>query len=669
MVSLPKIDAPEVQAPAALRDLPGWLMWRYEPNPGKAKPLKVPYYVSGVKRHGRPGTPDDVAELATYAQASAAAAKQGFTGVGFAALPDFGVVALDFDNCVDDFGIHPEVERIVEPTYSEISPSGTGVRAFFMGQLDNRKDVAGKPFGLEVFSTAGFVTFTGHPTDNTMLLGLEDTVAPLTPEVLALHARRFGDRHTASPDASNDPLMAYEPVVGLTRKQMHALLAVMPDDLPYESSTGPSWLGVGMGIHHETGGDADGFALWDEWSAHSPKYSSSEYGLFKWDSFGKDGRVMTTVRSLIKWAGALGAKVDLGPGSVEDFEAEAATPSSAKAPRFTPVPASEFAVGQPPSWLIKGFLPQGELCVLFGESGSGKSFVALDIAMHIARGEPWRERRTKPGRVVYVAAEGGGGFRKRLQAYAAHHGIDLATVPVDIIHAAPNFLQRADALDVAKAILAGGPVALIIIDTFAQVTPGANENASEDMGVALAHCRGIHRATGATIMLVHHAGKDTTKGARGWSGLRAAADAEIEVVRGPTGRAIRITKQKDGDDMSMWGFDLKVIPLGFDEDGDTIDSCVAVEAEVPVFTKAGTVSAKTVGKWERLVHDVVGEIALSQTSGIEIEYVIEEMVRRAQAPEGGRRDTRKQLARRALKALSEGDDAPYFIEDSCLEVL
>lgn len=669
MAPIPQIEAPQVQAPAALRDLPGWLMWRYEPNPGKSKPLKVPYYVNGVKRYGKPGTPDDAAQLATYAQARAAAAKQGFTGVGFAALADFGVVALDFDNCVDDFGIHPEVERIVEPTYAEISPSGTGIRAFFMGQLDNRKDVAGKPFGLEVFSTAGFVTFTGHPTDNTTLLGLEDTVAPLTTEVLALHAQRFGDRKASSPDASNDPLMTYEPVIGLTHKQLSELLAVLPDDLPYESSTGPSWLGVGMAIHHETGGDADGFALWDAWSAQSPKYSSSEYGLFKWDSFGKDGRVMTTARSLIKWAGALGAKVDLGPGSAEDFEEEAATTSPAKVPRFVPVPASEFAVGQPPSWLIKGFLPQAELCVLFGESGSGKSFVALDIAMHIARGEPWRERRTKPGRVVYIAAEGGGGFRKRLQAYAEHHGIDLATVPVDIIHAAPNFLQRADALDVAKAILAGGPVALIIIDTFAQVTPGANENASEDMGVALAHCRGIHRATGAAIMLVHHAGKDTTKGARGWSGLRAAADAEIEVVRGPAGRAIRITKQKDGDDMSMWGFDLKVIPLGFDEDGDTIDSCVAVEAEVPVFTKAGTVSAKTVGKWERLVHDVVGEIALSQTSGIEIEHVIDEVMRRAPAPEGGKRDTRKQHARRALKSLSEGDDAPYFIEDNCLEVL
>jgi hypothetical protein len=656
-------------APAALRDLPGWLIWRYELNPGKAKPLKVPYYVSGTKRHGVAGTPDDRAQLASYDAACLAAAQQGFTGVGFAALLDFGIVALDFDNCVDDFGIHPEVERIVEPTYAEISPSGTGVRAFFKGQLDNRKDPAGKPFGLEVFSTAGFVTFTGHPTDNTILLGQEDTVAPLTPAVLALHAARFGDRKAGSVDASNDPLMAYEPVVGLTRKQLSELLAVLPDDLPYESSTGPSWLGVGMALHHETGGDADGFALWDEWSAQSPKYSSSEYGLFKWDSFGKDGRVMTTARSLIKWAGALGAKVDLGPGSAEDFQEEAQVEGDTKPLRFLPVPAAEFADGEPPGWIIKAVLPKGELVVLFGESGSGKSFVALDLCMSIARGEPWREHRTKQGQVVYIAAEGGGGFRKRLKAYAAHHEIDLAGVPFDVIHGVPNFLQRADAVDVARSIAKGGPVSVVVVDTFAQVMPGANENASEDMGVALAHCRGIHRATGATIMLVHHSGKDTTKGARGWSGLRAAADAEIEVVRGPAGRAIRVTKQKDGDDMSLWGFDLKVIPLGLDEDGDTIDSCVAVEAEVPVFTKAGTVSAKTTGKWERLVLDVVGEIALGQTSGIEIEHVIEEVARRAPAPEGGKRDTRKQHARRALKMLSEGDEAPYFIEDGCLEVL
>ena len=88
-----------------------------------------------------------------------------------------------------------------------------------------------------------------------------------------------------------------------------------------------------------------------------------------------------------------------------------------------------------------------------------------------------------------------------------------------------------------------------------------------------------------------------------------------------------------------------------------------------MITKAGKPTNKPAGKWEKLVAEVISEIALAQTSGIEVEHVIDEVARRAPEPEDGKRDTRKQHARRALKALSEGDDAPYFVDGECLEVL
>ena len=103
--------------------------------------------------------------------------------------------------------------------------------------------------------------------------------------------------------------------------------------------------------------------------------------------------------------------------------------------------------------------------------------------------------------------------------------------------------------------------------------------------------------------------------------------------------------------------------------GDVINFCVAVEAEVPAFTKVGKPSNKTVGKWEKLVQEVVSEIALGQTSGIEIDAVLDEVARRAPEREDGKRDTRKQHARRALKVLCEGDEAFYFEGDGCLKVL
>lgn len=356
---------------------------------------------------------------------------------------------------------------------------------------------------------------------------------------------------------------------------------------------------------------------------------------------------------------------------LDDFEVLPPEPDAfdgkpADAMRFAPIPAQEFSEGTPPGWIIKGLIPKAELVVMFGESGSGKSFLALDMAAAIARGEAWRDMRTRQGRVVYVAAEGSGGFRNRLKAYAQHHQVKLSDFLLSVIPAAPNLLTKDDALDVAKAIVASGGADVIVVDTFAQVTPGANENAAEDMGKALSNCKGIHRATGAVVLLVHHAGKDTSRGARGWSGLKAAADAEIEVIRTNAGRMCRVSKQKDAEDGKEWGFELSTIPVGVDEDGDVVESCVVLEAAIPTNQE---VARRKLGPWEKLAVEVVTDFSQAQTAGIELEAVIEEALRRAGPPEDGKRDTRRQRLRRALLGLSQGDDAPYLLEDGCLSIM
>jgi hypothetical protein len=166
------------------------------------------------------------------------------------------------------------------------------------------------------------------------------------------------------------------------------------------------------------------------------------------------------------------------------------------------------------------------------------------------------------------------------------------------------------------------------------------------------------------VQLVHHSGKDATKGARGWSGLRAAADVELEVLRTPTGRVMRMSKLKDGDDAGEWGFSLDIVPVGVDEFGDPVTSCVAVEAAV-VHQSAAHLPK---GKWSGLIVEVVSEIAIGQ-SRMEVAAVVDEALRRSEPPAEGRRDTRKQCIKLALRALSEGEDARYFIEDDWLEVL
>lgn len=214
--------------PTALRNLPGWLIWKFEP--GADKPRKVPYYAVGGRRKGTQGSPEDRRQLVTYEAARMAAERRGFNGVGLALLAEFGVVALDFDHCLVDGGVHPEVERLVACTYAEYSPSGNGVRAFMHGDLGNHKD-NGAPFGFETFSSNGFVTFTGNLLVNTELLGTDDTIADITEDVRALAVARFG--RVAKEEATDDPLMTYEPRLGLSPAQIEAALVALDPDMGY----------------------------------------------------------------------------------------------------------------------------------------------------------------------------------------------------------------------------------------------------------------------------------------------------------------------------------------------------------------------------------------------------------------------------------------------------
>jgi stage V sporulation protein SpoVS len=330
-----------------------------------------------------------------------------------------------------------------------------------------------------------------------------------------------------------------------------------------------------------------------------------------------------------------------------------AVPVAPAAARFTFQPAHEFAVGVPPAWMVKGVLPQAVLAVLYGESGAGKSFVALDMAWAVATGTPWREKAVKQGRVAYVAAEGAGGFRNRLKAIAQARGVPLEDVPLTVLPDAPNMMEKQDALDVARAIVAAGGAQLVIVDTFAQVMAGANENAGEDVGRALAHCKGIHRATGALVLLVHHSGKDSSRGARGWSGLRAAADVELEVVRADAARSVTVTKMKDGEDGTEYGFRLETLVVGFDADGEEVSSCV-------VHHDSGTgPSVRRMAK-DKGPRGVVEKIVMQAIAGMQglADGAVDVLELKAAVasqmefdPLEGKRDTRNQRIDRAIEGL------------------
>lgn len=666
-----------VEAPQELRELPGWLCWRNEQFPGEAKPRKVPYYANGQRRHGKQGSSEDRAKMVTFAAAKSAAARLGYDGVGLALMREWGITALDFDHCVDGNGrMPPEVEDIVSRTYAEYSPSGKGVRAFVKGLLGNHKSLrdANHAYGFEVFSSSGFVTFTGNTLPFTEALGLEDYVAPVDERVVELAQRRFGASQSQA--SGSDFLDNYEPPLGLSLDEVRAYLSDLDPSMGRDG-----WIQVGMALHHELG--SDGFDLWDEWSSDGVQYPGDDALRLQWESFERrehTGRMITmrTVKKMSADArqarGETPRSFDMINRAAEEARAEMEgrevdpdrfASSEEWGGRFRIVSGDEFAQRPPIDWMIKGVLPeQADLITIYGASGSGKSFVVLDMALALVRDVPWRERRVKRKRVLYIAAEGGGGVSQRLQAYALHHGIKLKDLPLGIIHDAPNLMMEEDGTALVQAIIDAGGADLIIIDTLAQATPGANENSGEDMGLALKHARSIRKATGAVIMLVAHTGKDQAKGIRGWSGVNAATDTAIEVSRPDEGdiRTIKVSKQKDGRDDLAWGFKLESVLIGLDSDGEEITSLVVTDAEVPAPKPKEPKVTRKMTAWERAVMDHIHTLGPS-FSGASLTDLIDSALRDIPDPSNGERDLRRQSLRKAILSLTRGRDAPLTLDN------
>lgn len=384
----------------------------------------------------------------------------------------------------------------------------------------------------------------------------------------------------ADTHGNGDALDTYKPATGLSISETRALLRKV-DARDYDT-----WLHAGMALHHEYGDD--GFELWDTWSAGAPNYQGTGDLEHRWRGFGSGGGSPVTLRAVIKWA----READAAALSAEPVLAAGAAPAAlgegvaAAVSRFPVERLADFANRPAPPWLVKGLLPAAGLGVLFGESASGKSFAALDLVGACVQGKAWRGHRVaKPLRVVYVVAEGAGGFRLRVRAYAQAEGVHLDDLDgLGVIGNAPNLMRVEDVRDLRESVQAwGGPagVDVIVVDTLAQTTPGANENSGEDMGLALGHCRYLHQHTGALVLLVHHSGKDSSKGARGWSGLRAAADVELEVLRDGDARHLKVTKLKDGAEGAQFHFTLAPVHLGVDDDGDPITSCSVAAGDAP----------------------------------------------------------------------------------------
>ncbi len=311
------------------------------------------------------------------------------------------------------------------------------------------------------------------------------------------------------------------------------------------------WIKIGMALNHESEGSDDGFAIWDEWSASSDKYPGTASLRSHWVSFGRSANPVT--------ADSL-RRTDVA--TVEEFDvlgAETFGGTTEKAPSvYKWLGLRELFDRPKPKWIVEGLLPQVGLGAIWGQSGSGKTFVAIDLALAIALGSPWRGQKVQQGEVLYIAAEDDTGVQIRFEAAIAAKGSENA--PIRVLPTAPVFTSPKEATALLESIKPFGPQSLVFVDTLAAVTPGADENTSKDMGMLIQFCQKIQKKTGGLVLLIHHEGKTPGRGMRGSSALPAALEVALEVSEDEGRREVRISKMKNAPKESSYEFQL--LPCG-----------------------------------------------------------------------------------------------------------
>ncbi|MEW1584800.1 AAA family ATPase [Micromonospora vinacea] len=224
---------------------------------------------------------------------------------------------------------------------------------------------------------------------------------------------------------------------------------------------------------------------------------------------------------------------------------------------------SELGKLPTPVPLIEDVMHRETIVVLAGKFGSYKSFVTVGMGCSLASGQPWMGHKVpKAVPVLYVAAEGAYGIRKRVDAWEAAHG----PVP-DTFYLLPvpaRLLVSEDVAEVDELIGELG-IKVLIVDTLHASAPGADENSSKEVGPMYDTLRGLRERHGLTTILVHHTGHAGER-ARGSSSIEDDADTSFVIKlegddRGAgTQRTLEHRKAKDGALLEPVPLKLTLVP-------------------------------------------------------------------------------------------------------------
>lgn len=492
--------------PAVMLAAPRWMVWLSLPQPGK-KPRKVPVYTNGRQRNGVLDSEADLAQLASFEEACATLATGRYAGLGFALGPDgTGNYWQGID--LDDVPNRPELWLLADdlPSYTETSPSGTGMHAIGYGRPFAALGSNGT--GIEAYSAGRYFTVTGEGAG----LGEPVDIADFVTQVLA-------PRHGLRPAPVSAEVVEY--VDQRTLAELRSALAAMrADDRDLWVANGQRLKKLGE----------PGRALWLEWSQQSDKFDGADAARV-WDSFTADRTGHQAIFAEAQRRGWLNPMSGVGspvPAQLEPSEfSDAFTPFSLDelAASATPHPhAFMSADGR------RGLFPEGEVSIIAAPGREGKTSAVVAIVKHYALGLPLADMcpASVQSVLIFSAEDDRAQYARKVEAQRIHMTADDAerlrqNVIVPELHsgalAAYREIVKADGKRLAvgavvepliaqiKAMRTGDcPLGLVIFETASTISEAEEDNQGlRFLVVILKH---IAKSTGVAVVLTHHTSQD-----------------------------------------------------------------------------------------------------------------------------------------------------------------
>lgn len=527
--------------PKELIAIDRWVCWR------DTNGRKIPY---DAKSLNSAASSTNSETWATYEEAVTAFEERAgnsdaFTGIGFVLSGD-GVCGVDIDYCIDSQGPSTAALQLLEHLgagYVEISPSGRGLRAFgYAPSLSQGCKGTYEGLNIELYSSERYLTLTGNCIKNEGLREFNGFEAL----AYAIRVDRHVDKTTGE-------------IKEISQDGRHAELVrrIVTGEVYHDSLRDLAYSFIGGGLH-------PGAVV------------NHLRGLMESVIVPKDERWKSRYLQIPDLVSSARRKLGTIDPFDQSFLKEDEDLFDAMGGIYASNLPSEYTA---PDELIEDVLVNKSISILYGDSNSGKTFFAIDMACSIALGRTWFGKQVEQGMVVYLATESPETVKARVQAYQKHHKVSvelllIIQVPVNF-HEGDYDVSRIITLIRDEERRKDIKCKMIIGDTLARISAGANENSGTDMGPIMARFDFLMNSLNTGLLIVHHCGKDAAKGGRGWSGIRAHIDTEIEVSEKDKQKQAEVTKQRALSSKGVkFYFELAVIEMGLSKFGKTATTCV-----------------------------------------------------------------------------------------------